>query len=291
MALPEGLRQPFPSQQAEAFGRRLARLDRVALLALRSELPPVVGSQDGGQIARAVERATEGLRAPSEQELMAVGNAVNRAHRTRFFRGVARETRLTIVNTDEPGRLLTTPATGNVAMVRPNLNPSLAVREFASSAAARVRVLREGVQEATTAAVIREVLQADGDPERLTQDLLRLWEANGVPSRIPTRRRTAAGMPVAVNVRDHAAFIARDQIGTLAMEITRDRQTAAGIRKFVWLTKRDSRVRDSHRSRHGKTFAWADGADGEFPGGPPNCRCHAAAVIETPLREALLVAQ
>lgn len=88
-----------------------------------------------------------------------------------------------------------------------------------------------------------------------------------------------------------AKNIARDQVGTLNGLVTKQRDEELGVESFIWRTMRDARVRGnpsglypksrpSHYAREGKTYTWADGASGEFPGTPINCRCYAEAVIE-----------
>ena len=41
--------------------------------------------------------------------------------------------------------------------------------------------------------------------------------------------------------------------------------TSAGVRRYVWVSSRDERVRDRHRELNGKTFSWKDApeVDGE----------------------------
>lgn len=77
---------------------------------------------------------------------------------------------------------------------------------------------------------------------------------------------------------------AHDDILTLNGQITRERQTAAGIEKFVWTTAADGRVRESHAELDGQTFDWDDPPeiDGEpmIPGEDDNCRCVAFPVLE-----------
>ena len=87
-----------------------------------------------------------------------------------------------------------------------------------------------------------------------------------------------------------AKLIARDQVGTLNGLVTKRRDEELGVEKFVWRTVNDERVRGkpgglypsarpSHWAREGKEYTWRDGARGEFPGTPVNCRCFAEAVI------------
>lgn len=78
-----------------------------------------------------------------------------------------------------------------------------------------------------------------------------------------------------------AALIARDQIGTLNAQITQQRQTDLGIKKFRWSTSGDERVRPEHEAIDGQVFDWATGHATEgFPGQPISCRCTAAPVFE-----------
>lgn len=83
------------------------------------------------------------------------------------------------------------------------------------------------------------------------------------------------------NIAYRAKFIARDQVTKLNSEISKSRQTGLGIKRYIWRTSRDERVRDSHRSKEGKTFSWDDPpSDTGHPGEDFNCRCTAEPVIE-----------
>lgn len=90
-----------------------------------------------------------------------------------------------------------------------------------------------------------------------------------------------------------ADLIARDQVATMNMQVTKQRAADLEIKQFVWRTMEDQRVRGnpsglypkakpSHYARNGKTYNWADGAGArdKFPGQAINCRCFAANVIE-----------
>lgn len=81
--------------------------------------------------------------------------------------------------------------------------------------------------------------------------------------------------------RFKAVRIARDQVGKLNGEFSRDRQKAAGVEKFTWRTSQDGRVRSAHAALEGKVFEWAKGHQTEgIPGQPIQCRCHAEPVLE-----------
>lgn len=90
-----------------------------------------------------------------------------------------------------------------------------------------------------------------------------------------------------------ADLIARDQVATMNMQVTKQRAADLDIKQFVWRTMEDQRVRGnpsgrypkakpSHYARNGKTYNWSDGAGSQdkFPGKAINCRCYAANVIE-----------
>ncbi len=72
---------------------------------------------------------------------------------------------------------------------------------------------------------------------------------------------------------NRANLIARDQIGKYNGQLTRERSTDLGLKKFVWVTAGDARVRTAHRALNGKSFTWKRGADGLFPGMDIQCRC------------------
>lgn len=79
-----------------------------------------------------------------------------------------------------------------------------------------------------------------------------------------------------------ARLIARDQTLKFHGDLNKRRQADLGIKKFVWRTSKDNRVRDSHAERDGETYTWEKGADVEetggdssFPARAINCRCSA----------------
>lgn len=88
----------------------------------------------------------------------------------------------------------------------------------------------------------------------------------------------------------NAQRIARDQVGKLAGDLNKERQTELGIDRFVWRTVHDNRVRSSHEELDGKTFSWDApplGVDGEeiIPGQEINCRCFSEPSIDHLLPE------
>lgn len=77
--------------------------------------------------------------------------------------------------------------------------------------------------------------------------------------------------------KDRAALIARDQCSKYNGELTKIRQTAAGITHFVWYGANDDRERETHRACNFQTFAWDKPPAIGYPGTPYRCRCRAGA--------------
>ena len=72
--------------------------------------------------------------------------------------------------------------------------------------------------------------------------------------------------------RSRAQLIARDQASKLNGQVTMARQQSLGIRKFVWRTVGDDRVRDEHEAIDGRVYEWPDGHPTEgIPGEPVQC--------------------
>ena len=83
---------------------------------------------------------------------------------------------------------------------------------------------------------------------------------------------------------NRSRLIARDQIGTLNGQITKQRQTSAGITKYRWSTSKDERVRPDHQVREGKIFDWNKPPFDGHPGMPISCRCVAIPIIDSNVR-------
>lgn len=80
-----------------------------------------------------------------------------------------------------------------------------------------------------------------------------------------------------------AAFWARDQIGSLNGQLTKQRQEGLGITEYLWRTSMDEAVREAHRRLEGTKHSWDDppqvGQRLVHPGEDYNCRCTADPVI------------
>lgn len=77
-----------------------------------------------------------------------------------------------------------------------------------------------------------------------------------------------------------AKIIARDQIGKFYGQANSARQRELGIRKFIWRTSGDERVRDEHEVLDGKVFEYDDPPSEGLPGEPVLCRCSAEPVFD-----------
>lgn len=82
------------------------------------------------------------------------------------------------------------------------------------------------------------------------------------------------------NVEARAALIARDQIGKLNGQLAMARQQDLGIKRYIWRTALDDRVRESHAEKEGQMFAWDDPPeDTGHVGQDYSCRCYPEPVI------------
>ena len=86
--------------------------------------------------------------------------------------------------------------------------------------------------------------------------------------------------------RNHAEFLARNQIQNYNSLSTKLRAQKAGVRRARWSTSDDDRVRPSHADRDGKVFDLDKGLyssiDGKYlmTGVDYNCRCTSELIIE-----------
>lgn len=86
--------------------------------------------------------------------------------------------------------------------------------------------------------------------------------------------------------KNHAKFTARNQINNFNSIMTKTRAQKIGIKKAIWRTAEDERVRPSHAWRNGKEFNLDEGLyssmDGKtlLPATDYQCRCTYELVIE-----------
>lgn len=83
------------------------------------------------------------------------------------------------------------------------------------------------------------------------------------------------------DVESRAMLIARDQSSKLNAALTRARHEEAGIKKYMWSTSGDERVRASHAEKDGQIFEYTNPpADTGHPGHDVNCRCVQIPVLD-----------
>lgn len=89
-------------------------------------------------------------------------------------------------------------------------------------------------------------------------------------------RRLALAMGVS---QRQARGIARDQAEKIQSFMNQFWQQSLGFSEYIWRTRRDDRVRVSHRAREGVRFRWDRPPSDGHPGHPVNCRCLAEAYM------------
>jgi uncharacterized protein with gpF-like domain len=129
---------------------------------------------------------------------------------------------------------------------------------------ARIQGLRNATLEQVRADLETAVL-SQVRPEELAAH----WERVGLPTRNGT-------------LRGRALVIARDQLGTLAMQLAREQHAALGIERYRWdarleVTRKHRKV---HRGRHGAEYRWDAAPPGGHAGEAVCCYCRAVAVVD-----------
>ena len=81
------------------------------------------------------------------------------------------------------------------------------------------------------------------------------------------------------DVENRAMLIARDQSSKLNAALTRARHEEVGIKKYMWSTSGDERVRASHAEKDGQIFEYTNPPTGH-PGHDVNCRCVQIPVLD-----------
>lgn len=116
-------------------------------------------------------------------------------------------------------------------------------------------------------------------PERATERVEKLIDE---ALRTGMRPETLADrLQEAAEISDSDAMrIARDQIGKLNAQVNEDRQRALGVKRAIWRTVGDNRVRDEHAALEGQEFDLDQGIDGIWPGSEIQCRCFSEPVFD-----------
>jgi SPP1 gp7 family putative phage head morphogenesis protein len=81
--------------------------------------------------------------------------------------------------------------------------------------------------------------------------------------------------------RSRARFYAVNEMGNLNAALTEHKQTEAGVTRYIWRTSEDERVRDTHATKNGEIFEWANPPeDTGHPGRDYRCRCTAEPILD-----------
>jgi SPP1 gp7 family putative phage head morphogenesis protein len=110
--------------------------------------------------------------------------------------------------------------------------------------------------------------------------------ARAVPLGLRVEELTRRILDRADVAESRAELIARDQVLKLHGDVTRDRQTGLGVRRYRWSTSNDERVRPVHAELEGTEQSWDEppvvSEDGrrEHPGGDYQCRCVAVPLFD-----------
>jgi SPP1 gp7 family putative phage head morphogenesis protein/excisionase family DNA binding protein len=295
-----GLGQGFPEARAEALEQKYGRLNEIAMrVAVRKVIPAVVSGSDGA-IDDAVDDVQDEVDRRFgddvvEREAEKAGGSLTEEHGKTFFAALGLAVGSQIVGGDSDtqgiprGEVLPPPGVpgpdGQPVSrarigVRVNLQPQLFASEFTAENVELIGTLRAGIKEGLSDAIVR-AKQFGGTPEETADRLLKQWEKNGIPSKIPINRVNKKGERVLISTEKHSRLIAHDQINKLNGRLNQTRQEAAGVTEFIWRTQGDSLVREEHAAINGQKFLWAEGAPIEgLPGEPINCRCHAEPAID-----------
>lgn len=295
----EGLGQGFPRARAEQYEAQLGRMNEIALASAKRKLIPAIKSGSDGAIDDAIDDVQNDVDRKFDDDVVEKladeqGKSLNKEHAAVFFAALGLAIGSDIVGSDSDsdgiprGAVLPPPGvagpSGEVVSratigVRVNPQPQLFASEFTAESVELIGVLRSGLKEGLSDAIVR-AQQFGGTPEETAERLLKIWEKNGVPSQIPIDRIKKNGERVLVSTEKHARLIAHDQVNKLNGRLNQTRQEAAGITEFTWRTQGDDRVREEHEAINGQQFSWAEGAPSiGLPGEPVNCRCHAEPVI------------
>lgn len=157
-------------------------------------------------------------------------------------------------------------------------------------------VTGEGLSTAIDASIRENVRLIKTIPEQYLEKVQRIIDSETIKGRSSASiiEQIRAVYPVSVN---RARVIARDQSNKVNGDLTRERQTSMGIRGYRWRTVGDGAVRETHKERNGKVYAWRpedvgkrlesgevmldpEAEDIGHPGEDIQCRCIAEPILE-----------
>lgn len=138
--------------------------------------------------------------------------------------------------------------------------------------------LIKGLYDDEAAEIRRIVTESFGEGlrhEKVAKAVRELWKPSD-----ERRIRKVSGRSIQARSR----LIARDQLGKLNGQISRQRSLNIGATRYIWRSSRDERVRASHKVFNGNIYYWDEKYGPTAPEGPPgypiNCRCHPEPVLD-----------
>jgi SPP1 gp7 family putative phage head morphogenesis protein len=162
--------------------------------------------------------------------------------------------------------------------------------EFYRRVSASVGISREELEATEGLTFQINAFQAETQQwvKKMRDDTLQQWTSNTLRSMaegksLPEIMKQFDGM--VEQRRGHAKMVARTQIATFNSLTSKARAQNLGIKKAVWKTSMDERVRACHQVRDGKEYLLSEGlyssCDGKTlqAGTDYNCRCTAIMVI------------
>ena len=112
-----------------------------------------------------------------------------------------------------------------------------------------------------------------------------LSEIEGIVNRGVSSGQLHGDMAKEINARlkigeTRAKLIARDQVGKFYGAVSKTRNEAMGVKRFIWRTVNDERVRDEHSDLEGTEWSWDNLPSEGYPGEPIQCRCYPEPVFD-----------
>jgi SPP1 gp7 family putative phage head morphogenesis protein len=244
----------FPSQVERRYLAYLRKRIQAVVAVVRKTIIPTLdpGRSSREGVAKVVEQETSSLRTDASPEALAILDQIRQVFADRLppdeglIVGLSQQT--DNISKAYVARLL-------VGVIPIHLD--IDVTDWVAANVALIKSIEE--QYLDDVALLITEAQAQG------------WSA----------RRTGQAISQLTNTpMNRAKLIARDQIATLNSQVTKDRQTEAGILRYRWSTSQDERVRPEHAALEGRIFSWDDPPPEGHPGEPINCRCVAIPVFE-----------
>lgn len=255
---PIGLAPPHPERASASLRAKLNRGARAIKAEART-----LATLSREQVAARVRQI---LRSQSSAAAIARSGAqLEASTRSRFESGIASLLASAKRTTGDRGKRSTTISLSLPPGAPPRVTLAPATDNVDRWAARAAKMIRS-VEDEAVAGIARDVVAAVEAGETPAQ-LAARWGREGLPLKGGGR------------LESRLALIADNQIARLNGELHRARAKAAGLEQQRWVTMGDAKVRPEHRAREGKVYPIDKGIDGEHPGDPPNCRCHAESVV------------